>query len=171
MIECDGAVMINFRSRYVKNIICCTAFCMIIMLLCSCGNGKRYTVPSSNETTFNEVFLSFAELRGVALELINEPISAEWWNKFDSVSGTVSAIIDKNNELIAGSNLSETDRQLAAVLVSVASGYHDGFAVMSASRDSGDAEIISYAYSEFTAKIQNADSVWSSAVSAAAASE
>lgn len=171
MTECDGAVMINCKSRFIKNLICCAVFCMIISLLCSCGNGKRYTAPSSKESTFNDVFLSFGELRTVASELLNEPMTPEWWSKFDSISISIPAIINENNELLAGSSLSETDRQLATILVSVASGYSDGFSVMSASRDSGDAEIISYAYSEFATKIQSANDIWSSAVSAVTASE
>lgn len=150
--------------------IFCFAAIMLLTtgILGGCGaSGKQYTTALvSAEPTFNDIFLSFSDLRAVGNELMNEPLSDEWWAKYDGISQSIEAIVSENSKLLGGSTLSETDRQLASVLNSALDGYREGFKIIEAVRESDNSDIISYAMTEFSTKLVTANTVWDTAVSA-----
>lgn len=152
---------------YKKMTVLAAAVLLGLSTLCGCGTSGTYTsVSQPVQLTFNDVFLSFNDLRTVGNELMNEPISDDWWAKFDSVSVNIKAIEAENNKLIEGGTLSSTDLQLAAALGAAVSGYSDGFRTMSAARESENADIINNSLTEFAAKLVVSNTAWDTAVAA-----
>lgn len=161
--------MINKLSRItaaVSVLIC------IAVLFTSCGSisKKEYTAKSKTAVpAFNDVFVSFSELKNTSAELLNERPSEEWWIKFYSVYNDAGSILETNNKLLAGGSLGEVDKQLADVLSGVAKSYYDSFEIMNAAFGNEDIEIINYAYNEFSVKIANANAVWEEQLAAVTA--
>lgn len=163
-------------ERNIGNILYKTAasavlICIIVFLsACSGINKTEYTKQSETAApTFNDVFVSFTELKNTSFELLNERPSEQWWSKFDSVYGGVGSIQTENNKLLNSETLGEVDKRLAVVLSSVTQNYYDAFEVMIAACGNEDLEIVNYAYNEFSLKIANANSAWDEEIAAVTA--
>lgn len=140
----------------------------ISLLFTSCGgiNKTEYTAKSNYAvSTFNDIFVSFSELKNTCSELLNERPSEQWWIKFHSVYADVGAIQRENRLLMSSNNLSEVDNRLSSALTNIIRNYNDGFEVMNAAYGNQDSEIVDFAFNEFSSKLSTSNLVWDIVVS------